>query len=69
MPWLTTEEAAEILDYHADYVRRLLREGILIGKKFGQIWLIDPGSVERRKSLLDDQAKQGFSKNDPRRGN
>ncbi|MCH8877707.1 MAG: helix-turn-helix domain-containing protein [Chloroflexi bacterium] len=31
--WLTTEEAARILGYHVEYVRRLAREGKLEGTR------------------------------------
>jgi excisionase family DNA binding protein len=68
MPWLTTEEAAKILNYDSEYVRRLLREGRLKGKKFGTIWMIYFSSVQKRKELLNYQDDQGYSKNDPRRG-
>jgi excisionase family DNA binding protein len=68
MPWITTEEAAEILDYHTNYIRKLLRSGRLKGKKFGIIWLIDPDSVFELRDLLAAQDAEGYSKNDPRRG-
>lgn len=68
MPWLTTEEAAEILDYHPEYVRHLLRNGRLKGRKLGIFWLVDPDSAEELRELITKQEKQGYSKNDPRRG-
>ena len=43
--WLTTEEDAEILGYHPETVREMLRAGRQRGGKFGHVWLIYPGSV------------------------
>jgi len=65
MPWLTTEEAAEILGYHDESIRRLLRSKKLQGRKFGHIWLIEPQSVTDFHARVRNQ---GLSKNDPRRG-
>jgi excisionase family DNA binding protein len=68
MPWLTTEEAAEILDYNVEYIRRLIRSGRLEAKKHGHIWLVDPESVENLRRTLIRQIQEGYSKYDPRRG-
>ncbi len=68
MPWLTTEEAAQILDYNIEYIRRLIRTSRLKAKKHGHIWLVDPGSVDELRKVLDRQLREGYSKYDPRRG-
>jgi excisionase family DNA binding protein len=68
MPWLTTEEAAEILNYHPEYVRHLLRSERLRWRKFGVVWFVDLESVNALRELLDQQNKQGYARNDPRRG-
>ena len=68
MPWLTTEEAAQILDYNIEYIRRLIRTGRLMAKKHGHIWLVDPRSVDELRKVLDTQLREGYSKYDPRRG-
>jgi len=39
MPWLTTEEAAQILDYNIEYLRRLIRTSRLKAKKHAP-WVI-----------------------------
>jgi len=65
MPWLTTEEAAEILDYHPEGIRMMLRDGRLAGKKYGNVWFVDEDSVRDFKSWVESQ---GFTKHDPRRG-
>jgi len=68
MPWLTTEEAAEILDYNIEYVRRRIRNRRLKAKKHGHVWLVDPESVKSLRQKLNRQIREGYSKYDPRRG-
>ena len=60
--FVTTEEAARILQFHVEHVRRLLREGDLKGEKIGTAWLVLKKSVE-------DYIKEteGMNKFDPRR--
>jgi excisionase family DNA binding protein len=48
---LTADEAAAILSYHPDYVRRLLREGKIKARQFNRVWMIDRQEVERIKAL------------------
>ena len=68
MPWLTTDEASQMLDYNIEYTRRLIRTGRLKAKKHGHIWLVDPKSVEELQKVLNKQSSMGYSKYDPRRG-
>lgn len=44
--WLKVEEAAEIAAYHPNYLRKLLRDGKVNGRKWGQTWQVS------RQSLL-----------------
>ena len=48
---LTADEAAEILGYHPDYVRRLLRNGVIKAQQFNRVWMIECQEVERIKTL------------------
>jgi excisionase family DNA binding protein len=48
---LTADEAAELLGYHPDYVRRLLRQGIVKARQFNGVWMIDRAEVERIRGL------------------
>jgi excisionase family DNA binding protein len=48
---LTADEAAEILGYHADYTRRLLRNGTIKARQFNRVWMIDRQEIERIKAL------------------
>lgn len=43
--WITTKAAAELSGYHAERVRELLREGKVIGRKFGPIWQVNSASL------------------------
>ena len=61
--FITTEDAAHILNFHVEHVRRLLREGDLKGEKIGTAWLVLKKSVEE----YQEQNKE-LSKFDPRRG-
>jgi len=54
--YLTTTEAAAILGYHPDHVRRLLRAGTIKATHFGITWMIPRAEVERIKAL---QSKAG----------
>ncbi len=60
--FITTEEAARILNYHVEHVRKLMREGGLKGEKMGTAWLVLKESVE---SYIKDT--EGLNKFDPRR--
>jgi len=43
--WITTREAASLLDVSIQHVSWLLRHGIIQGEKFGFFWLVDRDSV------------------------
>lgn len=48
---ITTTEAAGLLGVTDAEVRRLLREGLLTGRRVGTIWLVDASDVHRRRHL------------------
>jgi len=60
--FVTTEEAARMLKFHVEHVRRLLREGDLQGAKMGTAWLVLKKSVEEYI-----KETEGMNKHDPRR--
>jgi excisionase family DNA binding protein len=62
--YLTTQEAAQQLQFHIEHVRRMLREGDLDGKKIGYMWFVTKESIDRYLKETAD-----LSKFDPRRGN
>jgi hypothetical protein len=43
--WITVGQAAEISGYNQEHIRRLLREGFLIGRKFGIVWQVNRTSI------------------------
>lgn len=59
--WLTITEAAEQSGYHANYIRRLARAGMIRARKFGPVWQI------HRPALLEYMAAARMSE-DQRRG-
>jgi hypothetical protein len=60
---LTAHEAAEILGYHIDHMRLLLRRGKVEAEQFNRVWMIDRQEVERVKTL---QGKGGRLPKEPR---
>jgi excisionase family DNA binding protein len=62
--WITPQEAAELTGYHAEYIRRLARNGKIKSRKYSIVWQVE------RSSLLAYQrsaAKQG-EKRGPKKG-
>ena len=43
--WITTKEAAELLNVTDAHVRYLLSQGKLEGRKFGHVWAVMRSSV------------------------
>ena len=54
--WITTNEAAEIAQYHPHYVRQLVREGKVKARRFGPLWQVDRDSL---LAYVADQAAKG----------
>ena len=54
---ITVQVAAEVTGYNIQYLRRILRSGMLKGIKIGQMWLIEMDVLEaylkRVKNTLD----------------
>jgi excisionase family DNA binding protein len=62
--FMTTQEAAKVLNLHLVTVRNMIRSKKLEGVKIGgKTWLVSKKSVEKYRSSTSD-----MSKNDPRRG-
>jgi len=62
--YMTTQEAADMMGFHLESVRRMLREKELDGLKWGREWLV------LRKSVMKYlERTAGMEKFDPRRGN
>jgi excisionase family DNA binding protein len=54
--WVTVAEAAARTGYSQTQIRRLLREGKVLGKKFGRDWVLQLALVE------------AYQRSDPRPG-
>jgi len=60
---LTVQEAADILDYHPDHVRRLLRKGAIEGDLVGgHVWMVARVEVERVRLLQDASGRYHHGK-------
>jgi len=59
--YLTVEEAVERSQFNPQYVRRLLRRGLVNGFRKGHSWLIETRSLE-------EYLKEGEESGDGRRG-
>jgi len=58
---ITVDEAAARTKYSAQYVRRLLRQGVLAGTRIGHSWFVQVQS-------LDEYLKHAMRSRDARRG-
>ncbi len=56
--WITTAEAIKLSGYHPVYLRELIRDDKIQGKKFGIVWQVN------KQSLLDylQSAKESSDK-------
>lgn len=54
--WLTTFEAARLSGYELDYIRKLIRADLIIGRKWGQSWQVNRKSLLR---FLEQREAQG----------
>jgi excisionase family DNA binding protein len=43
--WLTTQQAAELIGYHPNYIRKLIRAKKVKARKFGDVWQVDRASL------------------------
>jgi hypothetical protein len=43
--WITVGQAAELSGYNREHIRRLLRDGFVIGRKFGIVWQVNRVSI------------------------
>jgi excisionase family DNA binding protein len=43
--WISVREAAQLIEYHPDHLRVLLRQGKINAKKVVSVWLVDKKSL------------------------
>jgi len=58
--YVTSEDAADISGYHVNYIRRLLRQGKLKGRKFGNVWFIVRESLQEYLRIVQQMGGQKF---------
>ena len=59
--WITVSDAAEVSGYNEEHVRRLLRDGSIVGRKFGIVWQVKRSSMLSylSKAQSSDDRRQG----------
>jgi excisionase family DNA binding protein len=55
--WITTSEAAQHSGYNAEYIRRLMRNGKLVSRKFGTVWQVSRQSLQAYLRTANQRAK------------
>ena len=43
--WISTIEAANISGYHIEHIRRLIRSGEIVARKWGKEWMVNRVSL------------------------
>jgi excisionase family DNA binding protein len=51
---ITVEKAAQLSGYHPEWIRRLVRHGVIAARKIGRMWFVDKRSFQ---DYLDRQGK------------
>ena len=54
--WITVQDAVNLSGYHADHVRKLIREDRIKGRKFVTVWQVSRTSLD---AYLREQSKRG----------
>ena len=60
--WITTQEAAELTGYTADYFRKAIKRNLLHGQKRGRDWFLSKAEV---LAYAERMRKLGPAKHDP----
>ena len=59
--WITVTQAAQLTGYNEEHIRRLLRDGLISGRKFGIVWQV-------KRSSLNAYLTKAQSSEDKRHG-
>lgn len=59
--WITTKLACELSGYHPEHLRKLIRAGQIKARKFGEVWQVDPASLQAyiRAAEKSDDKRRG----------
>jgi hypothetical protein len=61
--WLTVKEAATQSGYHPEYIRYLIRSGLIMARKVITVWLVDSKSF---RAYLDSAQDSKDGRHKPR---
>ncbi|MBN1815443.1 MAG: helix-turn-helix domain-containing protein [Anaerolineae bacterium] len=59
--WITTKEASELTGYSIQYVRRLMRKGRVVAKKWLRDWVISKQSLLEYKEGMDELGEARYN--------
>ena len=59
--WLSVSEAAELSGYHPEYIRRLIRDGEIEGRKFSIVWQVRRESLNSYMENANSQQDKRFT--------
>jgi excisionase family DNA binding protein len=62
--WITTAEAAEITEYNLEYIRQMIRRGVIRAEKKGRDWWVDKDSIIEHQA---EMKRLGTAKHNPKR--
>ena len=62
--WITVDEAAQLSDFHPEYVRRLARRGKIGAEKKGRDWWIDRDIFRAYLENMEAMGEQKFTRLD-----
>jgi Helix-turn-helix domain len=59
--WITVSQAANLSGYNEEHIRRLLREGLIHGRKFGIVWQVRHSSMTAylKKAQVSEDRRHG----------
>ena len=60
--WITTKEARALTGYNLEYIRRMIRRGVIAAEKKGRDWWVDRASIEAYAERME---KLGSAKHSP----
>ena len=65
--YITVSEAGEISGYNEEHIRRLLRDGLISGRKFGIVWQVKKISLTSylAKAQTSEDKRHGPKKPSP----
>ncbi len=66
--YITVSEAGQLSGYNEEHIRRLLREGLITGRKFGIVWQVQKSSLSAylAKAQSSEDQRHGPKKGNPR---